>query len=70
MTNTKKGNLKMENQTPKYMRAKQLAKHFSISLPTIWLYLRQGKITSKQVSSSITFFEVAEIEKTLFENKN
>ena len=66
MTNTKKGNLKMENQTPKYMRAKQLAKHFSISLPTIWLYLRQGKITSKKVSSSITLFEVAEIEKALF----
>lgn len=60
----------MENQTPKYMRAKQLAKHFSISLPTIWLYLRQGKITSKKVSSSITLFEVAEIEKALFENKN
>ena len=70
MTNTKKGNLKMENQPPKYMRAKQLAKHFSISLPTIWLYLRQGKITSKKVSSSITLFEVVEIEKALFENKN
>ena len=52
------------------MRAKQLAKHFSISLPTIWLYLRQGKIKSKKVSSSITLFEVAEIEKALFENKN
>lgn len=60
----------MENQTPKYMRAKQLAKYLSISLPTIWLYLRQGKITSKKISSSITLFEVAEIEKALFENKN
>jgi hypothetical protein len=31
---------------------------------------QQGKIKSKKVSSSITLFEVAEIEKALFENKN
>ena len=60
----------MENQLPKFMRAKQLSKHLSISISTIWLYLRQGKIKSKKVSSYITLFEVAEIEKALFENKN
>ncbi len=60
----------MENQLPKFMRAKQLSKHLSISISTIWLYLRQGKIKSKKVSSYITLFEVSEVEKALFENKN
>lgn len=60
----------MENQLPKFMRAKQLSKHLSISIPTIWLYLRQGKIKSKKVSSYITLFEVSEVEKALFEHKN
>lgn len=54
-----------ENMPPKYMRAKEIAKYFSISLPTIWLYLRQGKITSKKISSSITLFEVTEVERAL-----
>ncbi|WP_066220374.1 helix-turn-helix transcriptional regulator [Aliarcobacter cryaerophilus] len=58
----------MQNQIPKYMRAKQIAHHFSISLPTIWLYLRQGKINSKKISSNITVFNVDEVEKALFEN--
>ena len=60
----------MENQLPKFMRAKQLSKHLSISISTILLYLRQGKIKSKKVSSYITLFEVSEVEKALFENKN
>ena len=60
----------MENKTPKYMRAKQLSIYLSIALPTIYLYLRQGKIESKKVSSYITLFDVAKVEKALFENKN
>ena len=58
------------NITPKYMRAKGISKHFSISLPTIWLYVRQGKFTAKKVSPSITLFEVEQVEKALFEEKN
>jgi predicted site-specific integrase-resolvase len=62
----------MENKTPKYMRAKQLSIYLSIALPTIYLYLRQGKITSIKVSNRITLFNVSEVEKALFkkfENK-
>ena len=60
----------MENILPKYMRAKDIAKHFSIATSTVWLYLRQGKIKSNKVSSYITLFEVTEVEKALFGNNN
>lgn len=57
------------SQTPvKYMRAKQLSVHLSIALPTIYLYLRQGRITSKKISNRITLFDVSEVEKALFKN--
>lgn len=57
------------NQTPvKYMRAKQLSVYLSIALPTIYLYLRQGRITSKKISNRITLFDVSEVEKALFKN--
>jgi predicted site-specific integrase-resolvase len=59
-----------ENKIPKYMRAKDLSKHFGIATSTIWLYLRQGKIKSNKVSSYITLFEVTEVEKALIGNKN
>lgn len=52
-------------KTAKYMRAKQLALHLGIGLSTIWLYNRQGKITSKKISDRVTLFEVAEVEKAL-----
>lgn len=53
-------------QTKKFMRAKELAKHLSIGLSTLWLYHKQGKITSKKLSERVTIFEVAEVEKALF----
>lgn len=54
-----------KNQIPKYMRVKDLAKHLGIAVSTVWLYVRQGKIKSKKISSYITLFEVEEIEKAL-----
>jgi len=55
-------------QIPKYMRAKQLAKHLGIAIPTVWLYLKQGRIKSKKLSKAVTVFEVAEVEKDLFKD--
>ncbi|MCG3703767.1 helix-turn-helix domain-containing protein [Aliarcobacter butzleri] len=52
---------------PKYMRAKELSVYFSLPEPTIWLYVRQGKIESKKISKAITLFNVEEVEKSLFE---
>ena len=54
-----------ENKIAKYMRAKELAKHLGIGLSTVWLYTRQGKITSKRISDRVTVFNVAEAEKAL-----
>ena len=53
-------------QVKKFMRAKELANHLSVGLSTIWLYNKQGKITSKKLSERVTVFEVAEVEKALF----
>lgn len=57
----------MNNTTPKFMRAKELAKHLGIGLSTVWLYAKQGKITPKKASERVTLFEVAEVEKSLLE---
>lgn len=53
-------------QEKKFMRAKELSKHLSISLATVWLYTKQGKITSKKLSERVTVFNVEEVEKALF----
>lgn len=55
----------MTTQTKKFMRAKELAKHLGVGLSTIWLWSKQGKITSKKLSEKVTVFEVAEVEKAL-----
>lgn len=54
-----------ELQTKKYMRAKELANHLGIGLSTVWLWNKQGKITSKKLSERVTVFEVAEVEASL-----
>ncbi|MCT7505387.1 helix-turn-helix domain-containing protein [Aliarcobacter cryaerophilus] len=55
----------VENITPKFMRAKELAKYLGIGLSTVWLYAKQEKITPKKISDRVTLFEVAEVEKAL-----
>ena len=57
--------MKTENITPKFMRVKQIAEHFSIGKSTVWLYAKQGKITPKKISDKVTLFEVVEVEKAL-----
>ena len=49
----------------KYMRARQLAEHLGIGLSTVWLYVKQGKITPKKISDRVTVFDVVEVEKAL-----
>lgn len=58
----------VKTQTPKYMRAKDLAKHLGIGLSTVWYYVKIGRIKSIKTSSYITLFEVEEVEKSLFNN--
>ncbi|MFV7789405.1 helix-turn-helix transcriptional regulator [Aliarcobacter lanthieri] len=63
-------NNRSNNETPKYMRVKELAKYLGIGKSTIWLYARKGIIKGNKVSSYITLFDVGEVEKALFKNKN
>lgn len=56
----------MNSQTPKFMRAKQLAKHLSIGLSSVWLLSKQKKITAIKLSERVTVFNVADVEKALF----
>ncbi|MFX4218529.1 helix-turn-helix transcriptional regulator [Aliarcobacter butzleri] len=60
-------NDRKKNQTQKYMRVGELSKYLGIGKSTIWLYVRQGKITSKKISSYITLFDVEEVEKALLQ---
>jgi len=53
-------------QTPKFLRAKDLSKHLSIGLSTVWLYVKQDRIKPLKLSSNVTVFEVAAVEKALF----
>ncbi|HJE02992.1 helix-turn-helix transcriptional regulator [Aliarcobacter thereius] len=55
----------LEKQTPKYMRAKDLAKHLGIGLSTVWLFAKQGRITPKKITPKITVFNIEEAEKSL-----
>ncbi len=54
------------SQAPKFMRAKELSKHLSIALSTVWLYAKQGRITPLKLSSNVTVFNVTDVEKALF----
>ncbi len=55
----------MENK-PKFMRAKQLAKHLSIGLSSVWKLSHDKKITAIKLSERVTVFNVADVEKALF----
>lgn len=49
----------------KYIRAKEIKGKYSVGLSTVWLYAKQGKITPIKISSRVTVFDVAEVERAL-----
>jgi len=53
----------------KYMRAKQLAEYFGISLSTVWRYAKEGKIKPIKLSSRVTVFDVEAIKNDLIHTK-
>lgn len=58
-----------ESKTPKYrLRAKEICIQYRIARSTLWLYRKQGKITSKKLSARVTLFDTDEFEALL--NKN
>lgn len=53
----------MESSKKRYYRAKEVAKHLSIGLSTVWLYAKEGKLTPKKLSERVTVFDIEEINK-------
>lgn len=52
----------IENLPPR-LRPKQVAENFGISLPTVWRYVRLGKIKAIRPTKGVTLFDTAEIVK-------
>jgi len=53
----------IQEMVKKYYRAKELAEYLGIGLSTVWLYAKQGKITSKKLSNRVTVFDINEVNK-------
>ncbi len=52
-------------ETPKHLRAKQMASYLNIGLSTVWLYAKQGKLTPKKLSERVTLFSVEEADRLI-----
>jgi predicted DNA-binding transcriptional regulator AlpA len=50
----------------KYLRAKGIAKRYSIGLSTVWKLSQDGKIIPHKIGAGTTVFKVDEVEKALF----
>jgi len=49
----------------KHLRAKGMAKYLNIGLSTVWLYVKQGKLTPIKISDRVTLFSIDEANKML-----
>jgi len=47
----------------RYYRAKEIAVYLGVSITTIWNYAKDGKLTPKKLSDSVTVFDIKEVEK-------
>lgn len=56
-------NQKETESLPKRLRPKQISEMFGVSLPTVWRYVRQGKLTRIKPSEKITLFNTQEVLK-------
>ena len=52
-----------EPQTPSNLRAKEASEYLRVGLSTIWLYAKQGKITPIKLSTRVTLFEKADLDR-------
>jgi len=55
------------NTLKEYLRAKEVAEYLSIGLSTVWLYVKQGKLTPKKPSPRVTLFHINDIKRLLNE---
>ncbi len=47
---------------PRKQRPKQAAENYGVGLSTIWLYIKQGKLTTTKVSDKVTVLDTNELE--------
>lgn len=54
----------------KYFRAKEASVYLGVGLSTIWLMVRQGKLTSRKLSEKVTVFSKQDLDKLAGSVKN
>ena len=47
------------------LRAKDVAVYLGIAKSTVWLYVKQGKLTPIKLSPRVTIFKKSDIDRTL-----
>ena len=52
----------MNKEIKKKYRAKELALYIGVGLSTIWLYIKQGKLSTTKVSAKVTVLDTNELE--------
>lgn len=55
--------MELSTSLPQRLRAKQIAELFGVSVPTVWRYCRQGKLTRIKPSAKVTVFDTEEVLK-------
>ena len=50
------------NQLPENFRAKEASEYLSIGLSTLWLYVKQGKLSPIKLSPRVTIFKRSDLD--------
>lgn len=53
--------MKIYEDMPIQLRAKQITSYYPVGLSTVWLYAKQGKLTAIKVSRGVTVFDTKEV---------
>jgi len=43
-------------------RPKEAAEYLGVAISTLWLYIKQGKLTTKKISERVTIIEKKELD--------
>ncbi len=54
--------MKRKKKKIKSIRAKGVAERHSIAQSTVWLYVKQKKLTAKKISPRVTVFSIDEVD--------
>ncbi|ADG92279.1 conserved hypothetical protein [Arcobacter nitrofigilis DSM 7299] len=54
--------MKKQELLPRKQRPRQAAENYGIALSTLWLYIKQGKLTAKKISDRVTVLDTEELE--------